>query len=111
MVIFVLVHECATGQRRGVFESAGFDAQLGTATEGKPPLHVGKVVKIRLRIPEGTITVDGRAVWLHRAGFRKYQIGIEFVNVKRSITAALDMLGRFGFLTVGDAAAVMGMGW
>jgi len=75
------------------------------AAEGKPPLQVGKVVKIRLRIPEGAIAVDGRAVWIHRTGFRKYQIGIEFVNVKRSISAALDMLGRFGFLTLGDAAA------
>ncbi len=76
---------------------------MRVATEGKPPLHVGKVVKIRLRIPEGAIAVDGRAVWIHRTGFRRYHIGIEFVNVKRSITAALDMLGRFGFLTVGDA--------
>lgn len=75
------------------------------AAEGKPPLQVGKVVRIRLRIPEGTIAVDGRAVWMHRTGFRKYQIGIEFINVKRSISAALDMLGRFGFLTVGDNTA------
>lgn len=78
---------------------------MRVGTDGKPPLHVGKVLKIRLRIPEGTIAVDGRTAWIHRTGFRKYQVGIEFVNVKRSITAALDMLGRFGFLSAGDAGA------
>lgn len=71
---------------------------------GKPPLQIGQSGKIKLRIPEGALTVTGRVVWMHRTGFRKFQMGIEFVNVKRSVSVALDLLGRFGFLGVGAGA-------
>jgi hypothetical protein len=69
---------------------------------GKPPLQIGQSGKIRLRIPEGALAVTGRVVWMRRTGFRRYQMGVEFVNVKRSVSVALDLLGRFGFLGVGS---------
>ncbi|MCP3902488.1 MAG: J domain-containing protein [Planctomycetes bacterium] len=78
---------------------------MRVAFTGKPPLEVGQSGKIRLRIPEGSLPVTGRAVWIRRTGFRKYHMGIEFFNVKRSISAALDSLARFGFLGMGTATS------
>jgi DnaJ-domain-containing protein 1 len=83
-------------------------AGMRVAFSGKPPLEVGQSGKVRLRIPEGSLPVTGRAVWLRRTGFRKFEMGIEFFNVKRSISAALDSLARFGFLGMGTAASAGG---
>ncbi|MBT8485665.1 MAG: DnaJ domain-containing protein [Phycisphaerales bacterium] len=72
--------------------------------EGKPSLKVGSVGEMKLRIPEGSLAVTGRVVWVDRKGLRTYQIGVEFVNVKRSVAAALDLLAQFGFIGEPSAA-------
>lgn len=66
--------------------------------KGKPPLKVGVPHPIKIQSPEGTLKVVGRAVWGRRAGFRKFEMGIEFVNIKASTQAALASLAEFGFL-------------
>jgi hypothetical protein len=74
---------------------------MRVACTGKPPLQTGQSGKVKLRIPEGAIAVMGRAVWSRRTGFRKYEMGLEFLNVKRSVQLALESIARFGFLGVG----------
>ena len=68
------------------------------ASNKKPPLGVGQTGRIKITVPEGQLTITGRIVWQRRAGLRKWLIGVEFVNVKRSITAALDSIAQFGFI-------------
>jgi len=79
-------------------------AGLRVAGSGKPPLQTGQSGQIKLTIPEGVLAVHGRVVWSRRTGFRRFEMGIEFQNVKRSVTAALDSLARFGFLGFGDGS-------
>jgi hypothetical protein len=77
---------------------------MRVACAGKPPLRVGQGGRIKLRIPEGSLAITGRVVWLRRTGLRRYQMGIEFLNVKKSVATALDRLARFGFIGLGGAA-------
>jgi len=80
-------------------------AGMRVETQGKPPFKVGQTRQIRVHIPEGSLTVNARAVWVHRLGLRKYQVGIEFVNISKKLGTALECVGRFGFLTGAGAAA------
>ena len=74
-------------------------AGMRIETQGKPPFKVGQSRVIRVHIPEGSLSVTGRAIWVQRLGLRKYQMGIEFVNISKKLSTALECVGRFGFLT------------
>lgn len=66
-------------------------------SKGKPPLRKGQVGKIRLGGPDGSVDVQARVVRMKRIGLRRYEIGLEFVNVKPGVREALGALAEFGF--------------
>ena len=66
--------------------------------QGRPPMKVGEVGSFILHSPEGDLTLTGRTAWVRRKGIRKYEMGIEFIKVRRAIAAALESLACFGFL-------------
>lgn len=85
------------------------DSDLGTvvdlssvgmrvASKGKPNLQVGQSGRIKIRSGQGALSVTGRVVWIRRKGLRKFEMGIEFIHVKKSLTTALSQLAEFGFI-------------
>ena len=76
--------------------------------KGKPTLKIGMPQTFKIESPEGTLKVSGRVVWGRRAGFRKHEMGIEFVNVAAKTQAALAALAEFGFLSAAMKAPGFG---
>ena len=73
-------------------------------TDGKPPVKVGQLLPIRLETTGHRLPVTGKPVRIKRRGLRTYEIGIQFLNVKPSVAAALESIALFGFIDF-DAAA------
>lgn len=57
--------------------ASGMRAQI----KGRVLFTVGDQASFRLRSCAREMTVDGRIVWVKKSGFRKHQIGVEFVNI------------------------------
>ncbi|UCD75440.1 MAG: J domain-containing protein [Phycisphaerales bacterium] len=71
----------------------------------KPPLKAGQHGRFKLSIPNGTLIVVGRAAWVRRIGLRRFEMGVEFVEVSPNLAKGLDALARFGFLHVNAGAS------
>lgn len=65
---------------------------------GKPQLKRGQVVALTLRAGDKQLRVTTQAVRLRRLGFRSWEIGLRFVELRPSVQAALKTLARFGFI-------------
>ena len=49
--------------------------------------------------------MNGRAVWYKRIGLRRFEVGIEFIDVKKAVASALEYAAEFGFLGIGGGSA------
>lgn len=74
--------------------ASGFRAKL----RGKLTFQQGVQASFRLRSCARELVIDGRVVWVRKAGFRKHQIGVEFVNVTPDIVQRLVDLTRDAML-------------
>lgn len=72
------------------------------ACKGRPPLAPGTIGRLRLRGADGAVTLTARAAWIRRCGFRKYEIGLQFLNMKPRVVAAVEALARYGFFACAD---------
>jgi hypothetical protein len=70
--------------------ASGMRAQV----KGKVLFTVGDQAAFRLRSCAREMSVDGRVVWVKKAGFRKHQIGVEFVNITPERMQKLMLLTR-----------------
>ncbi|MEE9211099.1 MAG: DnaJ domain-containing protein [Phycisphaeraceae bacterium] len=66
--------------------------------KGKPPVNPGKAGNVKLKYPGGALSITVLCRWRKRAGFRRYELGLEFVNIAPAVTEAIDSLARFGFI-------------
>ena len=73
--------------------------------ERKPPVKVGQYIEAKLESNSHRLPVTGQVMWIKRMGFKGYEVGIKFVNIKRSLQAAIESLGMFGFIDLEAAAA------
>lgn len=73
--------------------------------ERKPPIKVGQYIEAKLESNSHRLPVSGLVIWVRRKGFKGYEVGIKFVNIKRSLQAAIESLGMFGFIDLEAAAA------
>ena len=71
----------------------------------KPPIKVGQYLEAKLESNSHRLPVSGQVVWIRRKGFRGYEVGIKFVNIKKSLQAAIESLGKFGFIDLEAAAS------
>jgi hypothetical protein len=72
------------------------------AGEGKIPVKRGQMVQLKLESAQQRLPVTAQVVWVKRR-FKKYTIGLRFLETSRSVTAAVESLARFGFIDF-DAA-------
>lgn len=70
----------------------------------KPPVKVGQYLEAKLESNSHRLPVSGRVIWVRRKGFKGYEVGIKFVNIKKSLQAAIESLGMFGFIDLEAAA-------
>lgn len=76
---------------------------LRARTRGRPDLRAGDALTLIIESDSQCIRVSGRAVWVRRAGLRTFETGIQFVDVRPGIAAALSQLARYGFITADGA--------
>ncbi|MCZ6835610.1 MAG: DnaJ domain-containing protein [Planctomycetota bacterium] len=71
----------------------------------KPPVKVGQVIEAKLDTGSQRVPVQAQIVWIKRLGFTKtYTVGIRFINVSRSVQAAVESLAMFGYVDLEAAA-------
>ncbi len=72
--------------------------------EGKPPIKVGQTIDIKLDSGSQRVSVQANVVWIRRRGFKSYIIGLRFINMKSSLKAAIEVLGKYGYIDLEAAA-------
>lgn len=99
------------------FSAAGLSCALGDVMDlsttgvrlrgsGSPKVALGEMVTITIGSDIQSVKVQARVVWTRRRGITSNEVGLQFVNVKRGIAAALVQLAKYGFITTDPAAAV-----
>ena len=71
----------------------------------RPPVRIGQVIPIRLKSQQQRIDVSALIVWIKRSGLRRCTVGLKFVNISTSLSAAIESLAMFGFVDLEAAAA------
>lgn len=71
---------------------------LRARSHGKPALRATDTVTLALDSESQSIRVAGRAAWVRRTGLRTFEVGIQFIDVRPGIAAALGQLAQYGFI-------------
>jgi len=71
---------------------------LRAVVRGKVLFEVGEQTSFRLRSCAREMSIEARVVWVKKSGFRKHQIGLEFVNVTPQTVETLMELTRDAML-------------
>ncbi|MCE7974620.1 MAG: hypothetical protein DYG92_09925 [Leptolyngbya sp. PLA1] len=102
------------GERFGV---SGLSCPLGEVVDisasgmrvrfsGSAPLSKGATATIAVTNEGQSVRVTARVIWIRKGGLlRANELGLQWVNVRPGIAAALVQLGRFGFVSTQDATA------
>ena len=69
---------------------------------GKPSVKVGSSGQLKIKAEDGAITVNYVVKWISRSGFRKYTLGVQFVNMRPGLPAVIDSIARFGIVRASD---------
>lgn len=69
--------------------------------KGKPKIH--ECLTVRISAEDLSVTVQARIVWVQRCGLRRYEIGIEFIDLTGEQQQQIRDLVRTGMATVGFA--------
>jgi hypothetical protein len=65
--------------------------------EGRPPVKKGQLVQLKLESVQQRLPVTAQVIWIKR-GFKKYRLGLKFLETSRSVAAAVESMARFGFV-------------
>jgi len=105
-------------RRPGRVQCIGLNCSLGKvldlsatgmrlACRARRALRVGETVQVALTYGESRLVTEARVAWVVRAGFRKRQMGMEFVDLTDTETAKLRDIARMSmanFTIVGSEA-------
>lgn len=72
---------------------------------GKPPIQVGGVMPVRLKFSDGSLEVGTQVRWSKRKGIKRYEIGLQFIQLKPGMAKVLEAIACFG---MAGAAKQMG---
>ncbi len=64
--------------------------------DGKPPVRTGGVMPIRLKFSDGSLEVGTQVRWCKRRGLKRYEIGLQFIQLKPGMAKVLEAIARFG---------------
>jgi len=80
---------CSLGE---VLDISGGGMRVTSAT--KPEVQVGDELTVTLQSFDGPLAVMVRVVWSKRRGFKRHQLGLQFVNVGDDLRKRLSALAR-----------------
>ena len=69
---------------------------LRVICEGKPPVQIGGVMPVRLKFSDGVLEVRTQVRWCKRRGLKRYEIGLQFVQLKPGMSKVLAAVACFG---------------
>lgn len=72
--------------------------------KSKPPIKVGQIFPMKLQSDSARLQVTAQVVRMVRVGFRGCELGVQFVNLKPSVVAAILSLVMFGCIDFQAAA-------
>lgn len=78
-----------------VLDLSGSGVRLQTAT--KPPIEVGQIARITLKFSGKVARLQVQARWIKRAGLKRHEIGLKFINTTPKTRAVIDSVARYGF--------------
>lgn len=64
-------------------------AGLRVRHRGWPRITVGEIVPLVLSVASSEVRVEARIVWMRRTGFRRHEIGVEFINLDAATRSCL----------------------
>jgi hypothetical protein len=64
----------------------------------RPAAARGEIRQFTISTGSQKLELAGRVVWVRRAGWRGFRIGVHFVNLKPGTEAALVQLAKYGFV-------------
>lgn len=64
--------------------------------DGKPPVKPGSVLPVKLRFSDGTLQVATQVRWIKRRGIKRFEIGLQFIQLKPGVAKVLEAIARFG---------------
>lgn len=91
---------CALGEILDVSASG-----MRVMCEGKPPVKEDGVISLKLCFSDGALQVASQVRWCKRRGLKRYEIGLEFIQLKSGTEKVLEAIARFG---MASAAKHMG---
>lgn len=91
------------------FPAVGLSCHLGEVVDlsasgmrvqhtGKPVVERGALVQLGIRNQTQKVQVSARVAWAKRTGWKSYEVGFQFVDVKPAVAAVLVTLARYGFV-------------
>ncbi|MEM6258172.1 MAG: DnaJ domain-containing protein [Planctomycetota bacterium] len=64
--------------------------------DGKPPVQIGGAMPIRLKFDDGSLQIGTQIRWCKRRGLKRYEIGLQFIQLKPGMEKVLEAIARFG---------------
>lgn len=83
--------QCALGEILDVSASG-----MRVMCQGKPPVKQGGVMPIKLCFSDGSLQVAVQVRWCKRRGLKRYEIGLQFIQLKPGVEKVLEAIARFG---------------
>lgn len=74
---------------------------LRALSRGKPSVVPGSVTAIMVHAPAGSLRLACHVVWTRKTAWRRWEIGVRFVDVTPDVRAGLNLLSR-GLAVEGD---------
>ncbi len=66
----------------------------------RPPVKLGQIAPLSIEAGGQRLSVSGQIVRIRRKSLRKFDIGVRFVDVSKSMSAALHSIALFGFVKI-----------
>lgn len=83
--------QCALGEILDVSASG-----MRVMCNGKPPVMQGGVMPVKLCFSDGSLPVSVQVRWCKRRGLKRYEIGLQFIQLKPGVEKVLEAIARFG---------------
>jgi DnaJ-domain-containing protein 1 len=82
---------CALGEIRDVSATG-----MRVMCKGKPPVKPGGVMPVKLCFSDGSLPLAAQVRWCKRRGLKRYEIGLQFVQINPGVERVLEAIARYG---------------
>lgn len=58
--------------------------------KGRPRIDIDDTLELTIKTDDDSVQISGRVVWIMKIGFRRHDMGLEFVDVSGDVQRQLD---------------------